>query len=250
MTDAKKYNVRFSNYEDHAKIMKFYEENPHDNVCDRHSNLIETLADKGSIILIEDADTGQIVGASISYPLIIEQGGFEQQKWMELGTTRMVLNGYPGLFDVMLGMQVLRAYLVEPPEDRFVGQMESNAVRKMAHKLGFRPYTPSKELVEVSDKTLDIDEGSSYGFDNWYSGGEEMLPVLAKMMCNVLDKSYLEHAKTGEKIELDFSHSVFFKMFEKDIRDLATKNFGDPDQPDYTKSVAKHRQEWMRWKFK
>ncbi|MBI3441032.1 MAG: hypothetical protein HY052_04400 [Proteobacteria bacterium] len=250
MTEPKKYTLRFSTVEDHAKLMAFYAENPHDNVCERHSDLIKEMADKGSVVLVEEAATGKIVGASISYPIYVEQEGIEREKWMELGTTRMVLNGYPGLFDMMLGLQILRAYLVEPPEDRFVAQMESPMVRKMAQKLGWRPYTPSKELVEISDKTLDIAVGETYGYDNWYSGGEEMLPVVAKLLCAAIDKPCLENPKTGDKIELDISQSSFFKIFEDDIRALATKNLGDPDKQDYTKSVAKHRDAWMHRKFR
>jgi len=250
MTEAKKLFIRFSELKDYDRVMEFYAANPHKNVADRHEDLIRSLADNGSIILIEDAATGAIVGASISYPLFVQAGGVEQQKWLELGTTRMSLNGYPGLFDVMLGMQVLRAYLIEPPEACFVGQMGSDAVRKMAYKLGFRPYAPSKELVAVSDKTLDIEDGASYGSDNWYSGGPEILPVLAKYIREVLEKPYLQNAKTGEMVELDFSKSSFFGMFKDDIIALADKSCGDPDHPDYTKSIAKHRQEWMRWRFK
>ncbi|MCE9507165.1 MAG: hypothetical protein K8R48_02465 [Alphaproteobacteria bacterium] len=246
----KKYYIRFSKVEDHDKIMEFFAANPHKNVADRHSDLIKTLADNGSVILIEDAQTGTFVGVSISYPLFAKNGAVEQEKWLEIGTTRIVLNGYPGLFDAMVALQVMRAYLVEPPEDRFVCQMESPLVRKMADKLGFRPYTPSQELVDISDKTLDIDAGSSYGFDNWYSAGPEALPVLAKYLKEVLDKPCLEHLKTGEKIELDFSKSNLFKVFEDEIRSLAGRNLGDPDKPDPTKSLAKNRQEWLRGFFR
>lgn len=248
--EPKKFYVRFSNIEDHEKLMEFYQRNPHKNVAARHSDLMKELADNGSVTLIEDAATGEIMGASISYPIIATENGVEQQKWLEIGTTRMVLNGYPGLFDVMITMQTLRAYLVEPPDDRFVCQMESPNVQKLASNLGWRPYTPSKELVEISDKTLDIDEGDTYGYDNWYSAGPEALPVMAAKMRDVLNKPYLEHVKTGEKIELDFSKSKFFALFKDEILHLADKSYGDADKPDYTASIAKHRKNWMRWYFK
>lgn len=246
----RKFYVRFSNIEDHEKIMEFYTKNPHKNVAGRHEDLMRDLADKGSITLIEDAKTGEIVGASISYPMNGLNGTVEIEKWLEVGTTRMSLNGYPGLFDVMITMQVLRAFLVEPPEDRFVCQMESPMVQKMAMRLGWRPYTPSKELVDVSDKTLDLEPGDTYGYDNWYSAGAEALPVMAKLMKDTIDKPCLEHAKTGARIELDFSKSKFFKLFEDEIRHLAGRDFGPVDEPDYTQSVAKRRQDWMRWYFK
>ncbi len=243
----KKFYVRFSNIDDMDRINEFYRENPHENVCDRNAELMKQLADNGSITIIED-ETGKVYGASISYPLIEEKDGVSSQKWLEIGTTRMTLNGYPGLFDVMIAMQSLRAYLVEPPEDKFVCQMEGLPVRKMAHKLGFRPFTPSKELVDVSDTSVGAEYSS--GFENWYQAGPEALPVLAQKLRGVLDKPYLEHLKTGEKISLDFSKSKFFRVFEEEIRNLADRDFGNPDTPKAEASIAQNRQAWMRWYFK
>lgn len=250
MADPQTFSIRFSNVDDLENIMAFYAKYPHKNVAGRHENLIRELADSGSIIMVENKDTGEIVGLSISYPIMAHDGGVDQEKWLEVGTTRMVLNGYAGLFNVMIGMQVLRAYLVEPPEERFVCQMESPFVRAMAHELGFRPFVPSKELVELSDKTLDIADGETYGYENWYSAGPEALPVLAQKMIEAMDKPCLENPKTHETIQLDFSKTKFFDMFEKEIRSLAGKSYGNPDTPDMEKSVAKHRQEWMRSFFK
>ena len=244
--EPKKYFVRFSNAEDFDALMAFYKENPHKNVCDRNDAMLRELVDNGSVTIIQSAEGDKIVGASISYPLMGEGG--QSQKWVEIGTTRIVMNGYPGLFDVMIAMQSLRAYLVEPPEDRFVCQMESPAVRKMADRLGFRPFEPSAELVRVSDDTLNVKDSS--GYENWYSAGPEALPVLAQRLLEAIDKPAIAHLKTGETIKLDFSKSKFFSLFEDEFRNLAKRDFGNPDQPDYTASIAKNRQKWMRWYFK
>ncbi len=249
-TENRKFNIRFAKVEDHAALMQFYAENPHENVCDRHSDLVKDLADKGSVILVEEKSTGDIVGVSISYPLFVKQGEIEQEKWLEIGTTRMVLNGYAGLFDVMIGLQVLRAYLVEPPDGPFVCQMTSPMVQAMAKKLGFHAITPSDELVATSDKTLDIGTGDTYGYDNWYAAGPEMLPVMAKHLVEALEKPYLEHYKTGEKIEIDVSQSSFYTTFKDEIQKLSGRNLGDPQLADETKSIAKNRDEWMRSFFK
>ena len=354
--EAKKYFARYSNSDDFDRLMAFYKANPHKNVCDRNESLMRELVENGSVTMIQSAVTGDVVAASISYPLKGEDG--VSQKWLEIGTTRSVLNGYPGLFDVMIAMQVMRAYLVEPPQERFVCQMESPAVRKMAHHLGFRPYTPSDELVRVSDATVNADETS--GFENWYSAGPEALPVVAQRLMAAFDNGYimpteitatasnvaleglkgklgrvsmrvatkkpkamkpshgaqfevethlaadkseikvklliqecvnnkgetdyrlvksdvglglpskkgadtvgidfsangkvtqngfnvstLTHLKSGEKINLDFGQSRFFKIFLDEIRELSKRDLGLVDQPDYTASIAANRQKWM-----
>ncbi len=243
---AQKYFVRFSNAEDFDKLMAFYKANPHKNVCDRNESLMRELVENGSVTMIESAKTGEVVAASISYPLQGENT--TAQKWLEIGTTRSVLNGYPGLFDIMIAMQVMRAFMVEPPEERFVCQMESPAVRKMAHNLGFRPYVPSDELVRVSDDTVNATE--SAGHENWYSAGPEALPVVAQRMMAVINNPGVAHLKTGEKIEFDFSKSKFFQLFKEEFAELAKRDLGNYEEPDYKTSIAKSRQQWMRWYLK
>ena len=244
-TEAKKYFVRYSSSDDFDRLMDFYRANPHKNVDERNESLMRELVENGSVTLIQSEETGEVVAASISYPLNGDDGS---QKWLEIGTTRSILNGYPGLFDVMIGMQVMRALLVEPPNERFVCQMESPAVRKMADNLGFRPYVPSEELVRSSDTTLNADE--TCGFEKWYSAGPEALPVVAQRMMEAIDKKYLTHLKSGQNIELDFSKSKFFAMFKDEIKQLASRNLGNHDQPDYTASIAKTRETWMKSFFK
>lgn len=245
--DTKKYFVRFSRSDDFDRLMTFYKANPHKNVCDRTEDLLRELVDNGSVTIIQDAETKDIVAASVSTLLKGADGG-PAHKWLEIGATRSILNGYPGLFDVMISMQVLRAFLVEPPEERFVCQMESPAVRKMAHNLGFRPYVPSDELVKASDGTLQVEE--TCGYDNWYSAGPEALPVVAQRMMEAIDKPYLQHLKSGQKIELDFSQSKFFQLFRDEFKELAKRDMGNHEEPDYTQSISASRQKWMRWYFR
>lgn len=243
--EMKKYFVRYSSSDDFDGLMAFYRANPHKNVDERNESLMRTLADNGSVTLIQSAETGEIVAASISYPLNGDDGS---QKWLEIGTTRSILNGYPGLFDVMIGMQVMRAFLVEPPQERFVCQMESQAVRSMADYLGFRPYVPSEELVRSSDTTLNASE--TCGFDKWYSAGPEALPVVARRMMDAITKPCLVHAKNGQKIELDFSKSKFFTVFRDEITALADRDLGDHMTPDYSASIAKSSEKWLKAYFK
>jgi hypothetical protein len=196
-------------------------------------------------------DEGKIVAASITYPhRITGPDGVERTKWQEVGSTRITLNGYAGLFDTLVSMQVVRAFLVEPPEDRFVAQMHTVPVQKMAAKLGWRVFEAKDELIDLKFGTLDPCDLQLASRENWYAGGVEMLPVMAAKMKDVLGKPFLEHAKTGEKIELDFSKSNFFTMFGECIRALADEDYGNPDTPDPKLGVSKRRKDWMRSYFK
>src|SRR5476651_2251495 len=112
MTDApKKYFIRFSKTEDFDNISDFYDLNGHKNVLKRQTDLMKQLTEDGAVVIVED-DKGKIVAASITYAhKATGKDGVERIEWQELGTTRCVLNGYPGLFDAMITMQTLRAFL-------------------------------------------------------------------------------------------------------------------------------------------
>lgn len=243
----KKYYVRFSQPADEAKILEFYDLNGHKNVRKREATLLRDRIEEGAVVFIED-EAGKIVASSITYPhKVKDSDGVEHVKWQEIGSTRVVLNGYAGLFDAMVTMQVLRAFLVEPPEDRFVARMHTAPVQNMAMKLGWRAHTPTQELMDSQKKSVDVHDQSTAAPDiNWYQAGVESLPVMASWMMKALDNPVLENKKTGEKIELDFTRSSFFNMFEAEIRNLSGKNFGAADTPDMTKGVQGQRDKWLK----
>lgn len=246
-----KYFVRFSQPEDEKKIFEFYDLNAHQNVRKREANMLRERINDGAVVLIED-EKGKIIASSITYPhKVKDSDGVEHVKWQEVGSTRIVLNGYPGLFDAMVTMQVLRSFLVEPPEDRFVARMHTAPVQGMAHKLGWRSYKASQQLIEAQKKSVDINDPSAAPPDaNWFQAGMEALPVMASWMVKAMDNPVLENKKTGEKIELDFSKSAFFNVFEAEIRNLGGKNFGSADTPDLNEGVQKRRDRWLKNYFR
>ncbi|MDE1152640.1 MAG: hypothetical protein PW788_08900 [Micavibrio sp.] len=246
MTDQpKKYFVRFSNANDFDKISDFYDLNSHKNVLKRQTELMEKLTEDGAVIIIED-EKGTIVASSITYAhKTTDKDGVEHVNWQEIGTTRSVLNGFPGVFDAMIAMQTLRAFLVEPPEKTFAAQMETLPVQTLAGKLGWRRLQgdPPEKLLEGKAKTV----ADGHATDNdWFILGLEGLPTMAKWMEKTMDNPVLENKKTGEKIELDFSKSTFFKMFSYEIRNLAKRDFGDINTPDPQQNVKSSRDKWLK----
>lgn len=247
----KKYFVRFSKVEDEQKILEFYDLHAHQNVRKRETDILRNRIEDGSVVLIED-EQGTIVASSITYPhKTIDAAGEERTKWQEVGSTRIVLNGYPGIFDAMVTMQVLRTFLVEPPEDRLVARMHTEPVQKMAEKLGWRRFTAPEDLILLQKKSVNPNDQSTAAPDvNWFHAGIETLPVMAAWMVKTLENPVLENRKTGEKIQLDFSKSTFFNMFEEEIRHLAKRDFGSPDTPDMKKGVQQSRDKWLKKFFR
>lgn len=250
-----KYFARFSESSDYDNIVKFYQDYKHHNVRARDQDLMKELAENGSVVLLEDAQ-GKIVGTIVSYPLVsTDAAGTEHQKWSEIGSTRIVLNGFSGILDVLTGMSVLRTFLVEPPEDRFIAKIGHPAVQKMAEKLGWREFTPEQEAVELAAKTKRMEDDIVAPPDSgtnpkWYQAGMEALPIMAKFMIEAMDHPVLTNKKTGAQIEIDLSKTRFLKMFEPEIRALAGRDLGSIEQPAQDRSVAQARAKWMQKTFK
>ena len=243
----KKYYVRFSKEADFDKVCEFYDMNAHKNVRKRQQELVKKLVKDGAVVIIED-EHGAIVASSITYPhKVTDSDGVEHVKWQELGTTRCVLNGYPGLFDAMIAMQTMRAFLVEPPESVFVAQMHTTPVQTMAGKLGWRRLDEAPDgLMDAKIKSIDPADVPALSTTNWFHCGVEALPIMAKWMEKTLDNPVLENKKTGEKIELDFSKSTFFKLFADEIRDLAKRDYGDVDKPNANQNIRRRRDRWLK----
>ena len=241
-----RFFIRFSSKEDIEKVSDFYDMNAHKGVRKRRMDVLTELCTNGSIVLAENED-GKIVGASISYPhATTDADGIERVKWVEVGSTRIVANGYSGLFDILVAMQLLRSYMVEPPEDRFVAQMHTKPVQGLAENIGWRRFDGHEELHRRKVSTVESTDHGGVLEGNWFHLGVEGLPSIANVVVGLLDNPVLKHRKTGEGVAIDFSATGFIKMFEQNIRALATRDYGSLEKPDMKKGIADHRLQWLR----
>src|ERR1700733_14489640 len=116
---VQKLFVRFSTSKDEKDIFDFYKKNEHTFVFLRDAEVWKERIASGAVTMIHD-DSGKIVAASISYPIMHKSAdGNDVHQWTEIGSTRVALEGI-GLFNALVSAQVLRAYMLEPPKDRFV----------------------------------------------------------------------------------------------------------------------------------
>lgn len=250
MTELKRYYIRFAEVQDHPKIMHFYENHPHQNILKRDPKVIQDLTDKGAVILIEDEE-GNIAASSITYSHTIDvsQGAYSiaRVKWQEIGTTQIVsANGYDGLFDTMVTMQTLHAWLVEAPEDCFVAQMCTAPLQKMAAKLGWQACTPKQGLLD--SKAYMIDPTGVHPpkhAENWFCCGEEGLTIMARSMLHVLNDPVVPHRHNpDDKIIIDFSKNRLIDLFQDEIRALAARDVS-PEKTPQRMALVKLREKIM-----
>lgn len=221
---AKKLFVRFSTAADEQAIFDFYAQNEHQFVFRRDPDLWRERISSGAVTLVHDEDDN-IVASSISYPVTKDDNGVERHMWTEIGSTRVTLDGI-GLFNHLLSAQVMRAFLLEPPEDRFVleivaGNMHSKHVFQ---KAGARPFDIPDELAaKVSASIAPENQGTQV---QWFSLDADTMPVFAQKLLDAEKSPVLVNRNTGEEYELDFSRCVLFTMF----RDAVEKAAGMDNQ--------------------
>ncbi len=240
--EPKTYYIRMAQPEDFDKVFDFYTNNDHPSLKKREMQELKERAAHGSIVLIEDEDKN-IVAASVCFAYKKKHAdGTESVEWTEAGASRISgLNGFPGVFDTMVAAQVLRNYMVEPPEHSFVARMRYEAVQKTAERLGWRKMDDLGDF----DEFLEDDRKN-----DWYRLGVEGLPIMAKYMVEAWNKPVITNKKTGEQIRISFERSTMFEKFKDSIEKLAERDYGSVDKPDLTKGIRKHRDEWLVRRFR
>jgi hypothetical protein len=237
---AKKLFVRFSTSQDEQAVFDFYNQNKHEFVFQRDPAIWKERIASGAVTLIED-EQGKIVASAIAYPIMqTDASGNEIHQWTELGSARVALDGI-GLAKTLLSAQVLRAYLLEPPKDRFVLEIVvgNSHSRHVFTKLGATPYDIPAGLHEKVKAT--VAPGSGQAAVEWFQMGVEVMPSLAQNLLDSEKNPLLKNKKTGEEYELDFSRCVLMTQFQNEIKDLSGQDYGDAQKPNHAHGLKSFR---------
>lgn len=233
---TKKLFVRFSTTADEDDIFDFYAQNEHQFVFKRDPEVWRERIASGAVTIIHDED-GKIMASSISYPVTkTDENGVDRHMWTEIGSTRVSLDGI-GLFKHLLSAQIMRAYLLEPPEDRFAleivaGNVHSKHVflKNGASEFDIPPELAQKVMATVSPEN----QGTQV---QWFQLGVESIPQFAKNVLDGVQNPKLTNKQTGEEYELDFSRCQLITLFKDAIDKTAGLDFGDVTAPNPKHSI-------------
>jgi hypothetical protein len=226
---TKKLYVRFSTAADEQKIFDYYNDNEHKFVAKRDPEIWKERIASGAVTLIED-EQGKIVASSIHYPLIVkDEKGDDVHKWSEIGSVRVTLDGI-GLFKPLMAAHIVRAYLLEPPEDRFAIEIvKGNEHSKHVYlKEGATLWNIPKELSDKVNATMQPGQEMDV---EWFQLGVESIPHFAAIYVTGEANPIIKNKKTGEEYELDFSKCVLTTIFQDEVKKLSGLDFGDPKVP-------------------
>jgi hypothetical protein len=242
------FRVRFSVPTDLDRILTFQAENSHTWVLARKKEEYKERARHGAAVLVEN-EQKELVGCSLSYPLSVNDTHHcSRHIWTEMGSTRIILNGYK-LYQLMVAATAVQQFLMQPPEDRFVAEVDipNTAVHRLLggtvtqgkyDNLGWTPFAQvPPALPTASTGTVDLHDGQPV---IWYQCGIEHLPHQARVVKSYIDQPVIERfnkAANGEapklagRIRLDFSQFQLAHLLSNYLASLAGQNLGDPANP-------------------
>ncbi|TVQ83800.1 MAG: hypothetical protein EA357_05090 [Micavibrio sp.] len=237
----KKLYLKQSTDQDLQKILDFYDTHTHKFVAKRDRKTMTERIKSGAVTMLED-DNGDIQAISIAYPVTgKDKNGNDSHQWTEIGSTHVLMQNM-GLFDVLAGAQLLHAFLLEPPEDRFVIEIDptNNHSKYVFHKFGCKDYTaPPADMVKgVNGILAPEDAGKNV---DWLYAGAELMPELARKFLERVKNPVIVNKKTKEEFELDFSKSPLGKHFIPTLEKLAKKDYRTAKTPDAARPVKDAR---------
>jgi hypothetical protein len=234
---AKKLYVRFSTAADEKAVFDFYDEHPDPFISKRDPEVWKERIASGAVTMIHDED-GKILAAAISYPLMKTTEEGEAHKWTEIGSV-LVARKNIGLFQHLVSSQVMRAWMLEPPEDRFVLDIvkTNDHSQHVFGKIGATTFTPPDDLQEAFMKTITKVAGPL----NWYQIGVEAVPQFARNVLRAAQGAKVADPNTKEEFELDYSRNVLVTRFGDALKEVAGQDFGDKMAPDPAQTIKSRR---------
>lgn len=241
---VKKLYVRHATPADEAAIFDFYDKNPHAFIAKREPDIWRERIAAGAVTMIED-ENGKILAAAIAYPVVVrDKDGNDVHKWTELGSMRIAAEGL-GLFRVMLSMQVMQAYLLEPPEDRFAVEIirGNNHSKHVFLREGAAPYDIPQALLDKVSYSISPDDPNLPV--DWFQLGVENMPHFAQNIREMQKNPALRDKKTGEEYILDFSRSALVRHFGDAIDKIAASDYGDAAKPNPRHGLKSFRDKFV-----
>lgn len=234
-SDVKKLYVRFSTQADEKAIFDFYAGHQHQFVFQRDPEVWKERIKSGAVTIIHD-DKGEIIASSISYPVLTKDAqGNDVHKWTEIGSTRVAVEGI-GLFKTLISAQIMRAYLLEPPDDRFALEIVLNNThsKHVFLKHGATPFDIPPDMAKAVGATITSNGGQKV---EWFQMGMETIPAFAQNLLDAAKSNRVVQKDTGQAYDVDFSKCVLMTAFADDIKAIAKLDCGDPAAPDLKRGI-------------
>lgn len=205
--------IRFSKQSDVPQVLKFYEDHRHPNVDDRGNDIFTDRTESGRALLVFTPD-GEIGMSSMSHPM-------KGTGAVEIGSTLSPMEYR--LYTFVIASQIIHEFLERTPEDCFFACIhKGNPVTDILNKkVGWEYLTPTQAFADS------VGEGSNIAKLNWLHVPTNTLGHQARIVLEQIDKGYLEHKKTGARINLDLRGFSLAQEFRRHVEELAQGRFGE-----------------------
>jgi hypothetical protein len=180
------------------------------------------------------------MASAIAYPLLKKTDQGDVHAWTEIGSVRVAKAGL-GLFDHLISAHAMRAYLLEPPADRFVLDIVDGNThsRHVFTKAGAVPFVMPDALRDQVMAT--IAPGDQNKPLSWFQIGVEAMPKFAQHMLEAVDRPKTIGQGTAEEYVFDYSRNPLVTLFRDALEQTAGRDFGDATRPDSSKGMNHYK---------
>lgn len=241
------FYVRYSTKNDFDSIVAYYNDNKHKDIDFRDLDILQKLVKKGQATIIEDQDNN-IVACSVTYPCH-STNTTSSPEWQEVGSTRIKLNGYQGIFACLVIAQVFKSLIENPPKEFFVAHMVNPPVQDITRKFGWSEIENDySQIVQASRKTLAKEDWNKDRSTDWFYCGEKGLNMMVKVFLSTIANPILKHYKYEEnqkQIRISYDRCPLLKKLAPKLREnISKRQSSNANDNKYEYRVAAMAKAW------
>lgn len=240
---TRKFYLRFADSADQQNVFDFYAHNTHPFVFRRDAEVWRERIANGAVTMIED-ENKNIVAAAISYPVLLKDANDnEYHAWTEVGSVNVALKD-SGLFTPLVTAHVMRAYLFEPPEERFVAEIKAANTHSFHcfTKSGWREFQVPQNIQDKIFETIVPEDRDPTA--RWVFADGDLIAQMAQYIHTHLQQPLRGVQKDGGDYEISFAKSLLAQpAFRSILETIATGKGPEADvssKLDYS-PISRHR---------
>lgn len=213
--------IRFSTPADVPAVLSFYHANQHHNVDNRGDAVFQNRTEQGRVFLALMPDHS-IGAASMSHPFTTPLANGGTGLSSEIGSTLARVDGF-GLYPFIVASQIIHEFLEKPPEGVFFALIHTDntpVLNLLTKKVGWNIVPASQDFADA------IGEGPNIDHFTWLNASTNTFAHQARIVLSQIDTGYVEHKKTGQRLNLDLSGFSLATKHRAALSELANGAFG------------------------
>ena len=205
-----KLRLAFSQAADIARVGRMFDPAVKDSidpkrfVVRREKSVFESTIASGKAAFLYDTANGEVHTLTMAYPIRDKQSGNHDHT--EIGTSITRLAGFKSA-QIVIAAMILKEWWEDPPSGMIVTEIlpdNAPSLHVYRDQLGWTPVTDTETVETLHRLCNESISAEDKGRQTvWFCCGNAVLPKLAQILIDHMDKGALHNKYSGETIDLD-----------------------------------------------